>query len=124
MEAIRVTIESRADCKVVDLPALIRANLESYLSIDIKGYADWERPSVFLDDYLHELTDPVDTPWEPKVIEPGFAEGVEIDFRWTMKDWEALLAECPEADPAFSPEDVNDLRRPQPWDVPLPLEIG
>lgn len=123
MSKIHVYIESHASCSVVDLPALIRENLADYLTIDLNGEEAWQRPAVFLDSYLRELTRPINSPWEPKVIEPGFADELEVDFSWRESDWLELLAVCPEADPTYNPEDVNDLRRPHPWDVPLPLEF-
>ena len=77
-----------------DLPGLIRAHPDKYAAVSIHGgrYQEWERPSVF----LHEF--------------------VEDDFRALC-----LVCPEADLTGQFVPREVRD-RMPGPHDVPLPIE--
>ena len=93
-----------------DLPALIRANLERYAALELmaRGYEEWERPSVFLHEFVEDDVD------------LGEMAVDRIDIDWTEDDFRALCLVCPEADLTgrVAPREVRD-GMPGPHDVPL-----
>lgn len=89
------TARWRVDVKV-DLAALIREFPNEYATVDLSGgYAEWERPMVFLWNYMQEdagsliLDQRFDTGWD------------EFEFdergRWTRERFDELCRVCPEA---------------------------
>ena len=96
-----------------DLPGLIRAHPDKYAAVSIHGgrYQEWERPSVFLHEFVEDDVDFGDLTVD------------RIDIDWTEDDFRALCLVCPEADLTgqFVPREVRD-RMPGPHDVPLPIE--
>ena len=96
-----------------DLPALIRAHPDKYAAVSIHGggYQEWERPSVFLHEFVEDDVD------------LGEMAVDRIDIDWTEDDFRALCLVCPEADITgrVVPREVRD-GMPGPHDVPLPIE--
>ena len=96
-----------------DLPGLIRAHPDKYAAVSIHGgmYQEWERPSVFLHEFVEDDVDLGDLTID------------RIDIDWTEDDFRALCLVRSEADliGQFVPREVRD-RMPGPHDVPLPIE--
>jgi hypothetical protein len=86
--------ESRMDIEA-DLAALIREYPDEYREADMRGFAPWERPMVFLHAYLEEQDS---TMWFGKHVTEGTSN---FEFseapRWTAERFEDLVAVCPEA---------------------------
>ena len=93
-----------------DLPGLIRAHPDKYAAVSIHGggYQEWERPSVFLHEFVEDDVD------------LGEMAVDRIDIDWTEDDFRALCLVCPEADLTgrVAPREVRD-GMPGPHDVPL-----
>ena len=96
-----------------DLPALIRRYPKEYAALPVEkyGYQEWERPSVFLHEFVEDGVD------------LGEMAVDRIDIDWTEDDFRALCLVCPEADITgrVVPREVRD-GMPGPHDVPLPIE--
>ena len=83
MTAVMVDVETRIVRRErYDIAALIVKHRDEYLAVDLKGgYQEWERPKLFLYNWVEFMEGDVD----------------DVDFHWTEQKYADLTAVCPEA---------------------------
>ena len=93
---VKGSAETRIDL-TIDLAGLIRMFPREYGSVDLRGgYRAWERPMVFLWQFLEEM--PSSTFIFRNLVSEGWTT-FEFDEqgRWSAEQFEELCEVCPEA---------------------------
>lgn len=99
----------------VDLLRLIRENIDRYWDVMVvDGFKEWERPAVFLTEYLLESMERI---YSPLITETS--DEYTVDFTWRQADYEALCALLPQA--CHRPEKPPEQREWERQEEMLPI---
>jgi len=96
---LRGSIETHVEL-TIDLAGLIRRFPKEYESVSLSGgYQPWERPLVFVQEFLENTGDGPSFAYQNLVTEGWDTFVFEEAGRWSLEQFEALCAVCPEARP-------------------------
>lgn len=93
---VKGSVETRMDL-TIDLAGMIRKYPDEYKQARLQGHEEWERPVVFLWEYI-EGEGSVQSYGDWELVQEGFDTfDFDLDRRWSEEQFEALVAVCPEA---------------------------